>query len=55
MAMDISELVIPEVPIPERILQERAKAQKNQRKVIASAKTRRKKAVTQSAQKRRAS
>ena len=33
--MDISELVIPEVPIPARILQERAKAQKNQRKVIA--------------------
>jgi hypothetical protein len=53
--MDISELVIPEVPIPARILEERARAQKSQRKVIASAKARRKRAVTQSAQKRRAS
>ena len=53
--MDISELVIPEVPIPARILEERARAQKSQRKVIASAKVRRKRAVTQSAQKRRAS
>lgn len=53
--MDISDIVIPEVPIPARILKERARAEKNQRKVIASAKARRKKAVTQSAQKRRAS
>jgi hypothetical protein len=55
MAMDISELVIPEVPIPARILKERARARKNQRKVLESAKSRRKKAVTESAQKRRAS
>ena len=53
--MDISELVIPEVPIPGRILQERAKAEKNDRKVNTSSKARRKKAVTLSAQKRRAS
>jgi hypothetical protein len=53
--MDMSELVIPEVPIPARILEERARAQKNPRKVIASAKARRKKSVTLSAQKRRAS
>ena len=53
--MDISELVIPEVPIPARIMEEKARAQKNQRKVLAAAKARRKKAVTQSSQKRRAS
>ena len=53
--MDISKIVIPEVPIPARILQERAKAQKSQRKITTSAKARRKKAVTQSAQKRLAS
>jgi hypothetical protein len=53
--MDISELVIPEVPIPARILEERAREQKNQRKVLASAKARRKEALTQSARKRRAS
>lgn len=55
MPMDISELVIPEVPIPARILKERARVKKNQRKVATSAKARRKKAVTQSAQKRLAS
>ena len=53
--MDISDLVIPEVPIPARILEEKARAQKNRRKVLAAAKNRRKKAVTQSSQKRRAS
>jgi hypothetical protein len=53
--MDISELVIPEVPIPARILEEKARAKKNQRKVLASAKARRKRAVTESAQKRKAS
>jgi hypothetical protein len=53
--MDISELVIPEVPIPARILEEKARAQKNQRKVLAAAKARRKSAVKQSAQKRKAS
>jgi hypothetical protein len=55
MAMDISELVIPEVPIPARILEERARAKKNQRKILASAKARRKKASLPSTQKRRAS
>ncbi len=55
MAMDISELVIPEVPIPARILEERARAKKNQRKVLTSAEARRKKAAPQSTQKRRAS
>jgi hypothetical protein len=55
MAMDISELVIPEVPIPARILEERARAKKNQRKVLASAKARRKKATPQTTEKRRAS
>jgi hypothetical protein len=53
--MDISELVIPEVPIPARILEEKARSQKNQRKVLAAAKARRKSAVKQSAQKRKAS
>jgi hypothetical protein len=53
--MDISELVIPEVPIPARILEEKARAQKNQRKVLTAAKARRKSAVKQSAQKRKAS
>jgi hypothetical protein len=53
--MDINELVIPEVPIPARILEEKARAQKNQRKVLAAAKARRKRAITASAQKRKAS
>jgi hypothetical protein len=44
--MDISELEIPEVPIPARILEEKARALKNQRAVLASAKARRKKSTT---------
>lgn len=53
--MDISELVIPEVPIPARILEERVRAKKNQRKVLAAAKAQRKKATPASSDKRRAS
>jgi hypothetical protein len=53
--MDISELEIPEVPIPARILDEKARAQKNQRAVIAAAKARRRKATTSKTIKRKAS
>jgi len=53
--MDISELEIPEVPIPARILEEKARDQKNQRAVISAAKARRRKASTSKAIKRKAS
>ncbi len=53
--MDISELVIPEVPIPARILEGKVGTSKKQVKRAASTKTRKKKAVTKSAQKRKAS
>jgi hypothetical protein len=53
--MDISELEIPEVPIPARILDEKARAQKNQRAVIAAAKARRSKSTTSKTIKRKAS
>jgi hypothetical protein len=53
--MDISELEIPEVPIPARILEERARAVKNQRAVISAAKARRRKAATSKTIKRKAS
>ena len=53
--MDISELEIPEVPIPARILEERAQAQKNQRVLASAAKARRRKATTSKTIKRKAS
>jgi hypothetical protein len=53
--MDISELEIPEVPIPARILEEKARAQKNQRAVISAAKARRRKSTTVKTIKRKAS
>ena len=53
--MDISELEIPEVPIPARILEEKARAQKNQRAVISAAKARRRKVSTSKTIKRKAS
>jgi hypothetical protein len=54
-SMDISELEIPEVPIPARILEERARAQKNQRVLASAAKARRRKAKTDKSAKRKAS
>jgi hypothetical protein len=53
--MDMSELEIPEVPIPARILEEKVRAQKNQRTVIAAAKARRRKSTTSKTIKRKAS
>ena len=53
--MDISELEIPEVPIPARILAERARGEKNRRAVISAAKARRKKVTTEKKIKRKAS
>jgi hypothetical protein len=52
--MDISELEIPEVPIPARILEEKARAQKNRRAVISAARARRRRAAVKST-KRKAS
>lgn len=56
--MDISELEIPEVPIPARILEEleeKARARKNQRAVISAAKAQRSKTTLVKAIKRKAS
>ena len=53
--MDISELEIPEVPIPARILEEKARARKNQRAMIASARARRRKVTPDKKIKRKAS
>jgi len=53
--MDISDLEIPEVPIPSRILEEKAQAQKNQRMLASAAKARRRKAKTVKSVKRKAS
>jgi hypothetical protein len=53
--MDISELVIPEVPIPARILDSKFASKKKPIKRVPSSKTRKKKAVTKSVQKRKAS
>jgi len=53
--MDINDLEIPEVPIPARILEERARAQKNQRAILAAAKARRRKVTTDKKIKRKAS
>ena len=53
--MDISELEIPEVPIPARILEEKARAQKNQCAVISAAKARRRKTTAVKTVKRKAS
>jgi hypothetical protein len=53
--MDINDLEVPEVPIPARILEERARAQKNQRAILASAKARRRKVTTDKKIKRKAS
>ena len=53
--MDISELEIPEVPIPARILEARARAEKNRRVVISAAKARRRKVTTEKKIKRKAS
>jgi len=53
--MDISELEIPEVPIPARILEEKARARKNQRPVISAAKARRRRAAAAKTIKRKAS
>ena len=53
--MDISDLEIPEVPIPARILEERARTEKNRRVVISAAKARRRKVTTEKKIKRKAS
>jgi hypothetical protein len=53
--MDISEIEIPEVPIPTRILEEKSRAVKNQRAVISAAKARHRKATTSRTVKRKAS
>ena len=53
--MDISELVIPEVPIPARILEGKVGKSKKTVKRAASTKTRKKVAVTKSVKKRKAS
>ena len=53
--MDISELEIPEVPIPARILEEKERARKNQRAVISAAQTQRRKTTTVKTIKRKAS
>jgi hypothetical protein len=53
--MDISDLEIPEVPIPVRILEEKARARKNQRVVVSAAKARRRKVTTAKTIKRKVS
>jgi hypothetical protein len=52
--MDISKLVIPEVPIPARILDNKTVGKKKQSKSSTSGKTTRKKAVSKSPAKRKA-
>jgi hypothetical protein len=51
--MDISKLVIPEVPIPARIRKSKTASKKKQSKSPASGKATRKKAVSKSAAKRK--
>jgi hypothetical protein len=52
--MDISKLVIPEVPIPARILESKTTSKKKQSKSPTVGKTTRKKAVSKATQKRKA-
>jgi hypothetical protein len=52
--MDISKLVIPEVPIPARILESRTTSKKKQSKSPTVGKTTRKKPVSKATQKRKA-
>jgi hypothetical protein len=52
--MDISKIVIPEVPIPARILESITASKKNQKKSSTTGKTARKKAVSKSTKKRKA-
>jgi hypothetical protein len=52
--MDISKIVIPEVPIPARILESRTTSKKKQSKSPTAGKATRKKAVSKSPAKRKA-
>ena len=52
--MDISKLVIPEVPIPARILESKTASKKKKIKSPTSGKAARKKAVSKTTQKRKA-
>jgi len=52
--MDISKLVIPEVPIPARILDNKTAGKKKQSKSPTAGKATRKKAVSKSPAKRKA-
>jgi hypothetical protein len=54
LGMDISKIVIPEVPIPARILESKTASKKNQKKSSTTGKAARKKAVVKSTKKRRA-
>jgi hypothetical protein len=52
--MDISKIVIPEVPIPARILESKTASKKKQKKSPTAGKATRKKAVSKSPAKRKA-
>ncbi len=52
--MDISKLVIPEVPIPARILESKTAIKKKKSKSPTSGKAARKRAVSKATQKRKA-
>jgi hypothetical protein len=52
--MDISKIVIPEVPIPARILESKTASKKKQNKSPTTGKATRKKAVVKSTKKRKA-
>jgi len=52
--MDISKIVIPEVPIPARILEGKTASKKKQSKSPTAGKATRKKAVDKSTKKRKA-
>jgi len=52
--MDISKIVIPEVPIPARILEGKSASKKKQGKSPTAGKATRKKAVVKSTKKRKA-
>jgi hypothetical protein len=52
--MDISKIVIPEVPIPARILESKSTSKKKQSKSSTTGKVARKKAVSKSETKRKA-
>jgi hypothetical protein len=51
--MDISKIVIPEVPIPARILESKTASKKKQKKSPTAGKATRKKAVSKPTQKRK--